>query len=580
MRIFVFVVPAVAGALAAWAATRLLPDPSALEARVAWWVVVIGAAVAAVLVAEVLARRLLPLAWLLRLTLAFPDRVPSRLATARRAAAGRRALHRSVSRARAEGLGDDAGAAAEQALVLVAALGAHDRRTRGHSERVRALADVLAAEIGVHQDDRDRLRWAALLHDIGKLTVPGEILNKPDRPDEEEWATLRRHPAEGGRLVGPLAAWLGPWADAVAQHHERWDGGGYPRGLTGEEISLGGRILSVVDAYEVMTAVRPYKQPLRPDVARRELVAGSGSHFDPELVRRFLGISLGRLWWAVGGTAALSMVPAFFGRLWTTPAGAQTRRGVSGPVTAAVAVAALTLGGVVVPPGEPTAVRPPAGDRTEVAAPGAGAGEAPVPPPDPAADAAPSGSPSAPPPSVVPAVSPGPGPAAGGIAPGAPTGPVPSPVVPAVLPALPVAPAAPGAGAPEGAPPADDPADPAIPPAPPRYAATGVTFLPGLLGLTGLELSLTCSPPLTQGVDAVVFDLPAEARVGGAPVRVTAGDGATPHALDAVFYSESCEVLGRITGGAEAAGTLPVGTRFVAVTDRSGILTTVEIVVR
>src|SRR5688500_6115546 len=322
--------------------------------------------------------------------MAFPDRTPSRMVTARRAAS-RRARRKALDRLGESGLGRNAGEASEAALVLVAALGAHDRRTRGHSERVRTLADLLAKEAGLSDEERDKLRWGALLHDIGKLAVPGAILNKPDRPNEEEWATLQRHPEEGEHLVEPLVTWLGPWAGAVGHHHEKWDGTGYPRGLAGEDISLGGRILAIADAYEVMTAARPYKSPQRPNAARKELVAAAGAHFDPVLVRHFLAVSLGKLWWLIGGSAVLSLVPWLAG-LWTAPAGAAIRHAGSGPVTAAAAVGALALAGVVAPAATPLrsdpapveaaapATIPEAPPASEVAATALAAGPAPAAP--------------------------------------------------------------------------------------------------------------------------------------------------------------------------------------------------------
>jgi hypothetical protein len=561
LRLFVLLVPALAGMAAAWGVTQLLGDPSGVAETIGWWTALVGAAVAAVVVTQRLAKRLLPLAWLLQLTLAFPDRAPSRLSIARRAARGR-ALRKAAADARRDGLGDDATAAASRALLLVAALGAHDRRTRGHSERVRGLADVLAEEAGVSVEDRDRLRWAALLHDIGKLSVPGEILNKPDRPDDAEWRTLRRHPEEGDRLVAPLVAWLGPWAAAVAHHHEHWDGTGYPRGLAGEDISLGGRILAIADAYEVMTASRPYKSPQRPQAARQELVAAAGAHFDPVLVRHFLAVSLGKLWWLIGGSAVLSLVPWLAG-LWTAPAGAAIRRAGSGPTTAVAAVGVLALAGVVAPAATPARSGP---APVEVAAP--------VGSPTPVAPALPAAS-------VEPATA------------EAPLSDTTSPTTGPLqeVPGTPTNPAAPSATTispdpdPIGTERLDNqppPSEPAVPPSEPAplFTGSGLLLLPNLLGLTQAEMQAGCGAPASQGVDAVVFDLPPAARVAGAPVRLTGADLLGLHNLDATFYTETCEVAGQLAGpAADEAGPLPAGTRFVVVTDRLGIATSVELLV-
>src|SRR5438132_3283966 len=345
IRLLVVIVPAVAGALASWEVSRLWSQPADFWPTVGWFLTLVAVAVAVVLVVQREARRLLPLAWLFTLTMAFPDKTPSRMVTARRAASGR-SRRKALDQLAVKGLGDDPAEASEAALVLVAALGAHDRRTRGHSERVRTFADLLAKEAEVADEDRDRLRWGALLHDIGKLSVPGAILNKPDRPDEAEWAALKRHPEEGAHLVEPLVTWLGPWAGAVGEHHERWDGNGYPQGLAEEEISLGGRILAVADAYEVMTAARAYKVPLSAAAAREELVASSGTHFDPALVRAFMGISLGALWWTAGVSALLAQIP-LLGRVGAAPGLARIRSGLAGSATAVAAVAALVAAGVV-----------------------------------------------------------------------------------------------------------------------------------------------------------------------------------------------------------------------------------------
>ena len=171
------------------------------------------------------------------------------------------------------------------------------------------LTDLVAEAMNVPARDRDLLRWAAILHDIGKLRVSPTILNKPGKPSEEEWALLRAHPAHGAQIAGALLPWLGEWGDVIVQHHERYDGTGYPAGLAGREISLGGRIVAVADAYEVMTAARSYRRPVSRAAAHRELVKHSGRQFDPTVVRAMVGLSAPRLRRAQGVVAWLSDIP-------------------------------------------------------------------------------------------------------------------------------------------------------------------------------------------------------------------------------------------------------------------------------
>jgi putative nucleotidyltransferase with HDIG domain len=349
VRLLVLLVPVAASAVGGVAVGRLLPRPSG-AAELAWWCAVLGASTVILLAVDVVARRFLPLAALLRLTLVFPDRAPSRLSVALRAR-NIRSL-RAWAKSATDGTGDDDVAQrATAVLALAAALNAHDRRTRGHSERVRTLSLLLADELRVPEEEAARIGWAALLHDIGKLTVPCDILNKPGKPDAREWAILRRHPADGARIAGPLAQWLGDSIDAIEDHHEKYDGSGYPRGLAADEIGLAGRIVSVTDAFETMTAVRSYKKPMSAAAAREELALCAGSHFDPDVVRAFLSISLGRLTWTVGLASWFAQLP-FLGAV--PRAGAQVGRFAGGlPTGGALAGAGVVTLGTVFTVGSP-----------------------------------------------------------------------------------------------------------------------------------------------------------------------------------------------------------------------------------
>jgi HD-GYP domain-containing protein (c-di-GMP phosphodiesterase class II) len=338
LRVLVFVVPVLLAVGTSIAVSHLLPHPTTVWGVVLWWLGVVAGTLAVLLAADTLCRRALPLAALFELSLLFPDRAPARFRLWRRG--GSVTQLRGELEALSRGGAGTGPEAAQRVLTLVAALAVHDARTRGHAERVRILTDMLAEEMRLPDHDRHMLRWASLLHDIGKLSVPGELLRKAAAPDEVEWLALRRHPEEGDRLLGPVRAWLGPWAQAVEHHHEHWDGSGYPRGLRGEEISLGGRIVALADAFEAMTARRPYSRPVSPRAAREELVRRAGTHFDPEVCRAFLSISLGRLWRTVGLAAGMAEVP-----LAASLAGASGKVGPTatsgGSVVAVGAVAAV-----------------------------------------------------------------------------------------------------------------------------------------------------------------------------------------------------------------------------------------------
>ncbi|MBV8162457.1 MAG: HD-GYP domain-containing protein [Acidimicrobiia bacterium] len=341
IRMATAALPILAAVAAGVVFTTQWPRPAAVGAQVSWWAASVGAAVVASFVMARLARRALPLATLLTLTLSFPDRTPSRFAVALRAGGTSDLKERAQRLVNADLTVSEA---ASEALVLATALTHHDRATRGHSERVRAMTEVLAEELGLSSEDRDRLRWAGLLHDVGKVTVPSSILNKPGPRNDDERTVMKSHPVASGRMVEPLRPWLGDWTDAVAQHHERFDGTGYPDGLQRNEISLGARIVAVADTFEVMTSARSYKRPLPATVARQEISGHAGDLFDPAVARALLNVSLGRLRWRTGPLVWIAAFP-LVAKLRARAGWA----GVSGPSVVAgaasgVLAAALSVG--------------------------------------------------------------------------------------------------------------------------------------------------------------------------------------------------------------------------------------------
>lgn len=307
IRAVLVALPLAAGAGAGALVASMLP-PADGAAQVGGWALVLAAAMLATIGADRLARRLLPLTALLRLTLTFPDRAPSRLRVAMRAT-NVRSLQTRIQSPEHATLPNSERVA--DIVAFAAALNSHDRRTRGHSERVQAITQLVAEQMHLQGPELDQLLWAAFLHDIGKLEVPSTILNKPGPPDDDEWRVLRSHPDAGARLTTPLRSWLGDAAGAIDEHHERFDGTGYPRGLSGDEISRAGRIVAVTDAFETITAARAYKGPTTAAEGRAELTRCAGTHFDPQVVRAFLDVSLGRLRWAIGIGAFFAMFPIF-----------------------------------------------------------------------------------------------------------------------------------------------------------------------------------------------------------------------------------------------------------------------------
>ncbi len=171
--------------------------------------------------------------------------------------------------------------------ALAAAVDAKDHYTYGHSRKVNIYAVVLAEALGLPSDEVSRISTSALLHDIGKIGVPDSILNKKGELDDEEWEAIKSHPRLGANIVGNVHD-LAPCVGSILYHHEKWDGSGYPEGLSGKAIPLGARILSVADAFAAMASARPYREALGDDQALERLRQGAGTQFDPELVALFV----------------------------------------------------------------------------------------------------------------------------------------------------------------------------------------------------------------------------------------------------------------------------------------------------
>lgn len=173
---------------------------------------------------------------------------------------------------------------------LVRILEAKDPYTRGHSERVGHYASLLAARMGLSKEEIDLLRIAGELHDIGKMGVSENILNKPGPLTPEEWEKIRQHPIIGGESVKPVFYREEIIMLGIRQHHEHYDGRGYPDKLKGEEISLYAQIISVADAYDAMTSDRAYRKALGKAVAVAELKKNTGGQFSPVVVDSFLKV--------------------------------------------------------------------------------------------------------------------------------------------------------------------------------------------------------------------------------------------------------------------------------------------------
>jgi putative nucleotidyltransferase with HDIG domain len=185
--------------------------------------------------------------------------------------------------------------------ALARTIDAKSSWTAGHSERVTAYGVALARALGLDEPTIAEMRRGGLLHDIGKIGIPNHILDKPGQLTHDEMAIVKRHPEVGARILEPIAEYAAA-IPIVLQHHERWDGTGYPFGLRGEDISLGGRIFALADVFDALTSDRPYRRGWALDDVAALFARETGRHFDPSLTPVFL-----------------SLMPGFFGRSSGTP---------------------------------------------------------------------------------------------------------------------------------------------------------------------------------------------------------------------------------------------------------------------
>jgi putative nucleotidyltransferase with HDIG domain len=175
-------------------------------------------------------------------------------------------------------------------ITLAKTLDARDHYTNSHSENVERISVLLAKEMGLSNPEVEYIHRAALLHDIGKIAIADNILNKPASLTKEEYEVIKTHPVRSEEIISSIS-FLEDSTKIVRHHHERYDGKGYPDGISGDKIELGARIINVADAYDAMTSDRTYRKALSKEQAVGELVKGKGTQFDPKIVDVFLKIT-------------------------------------------------------------------------------------------------------------------------------------------------------------------------------------------------------------------------------------------------------------------------------------------------
>ncbi len=170
---------------------------------------------------------------------------------------------------------------------LVTALDTREHETGLHSKRVACHTQVLARRLVTSDDELKQIYWGSLLHDIGKIAIPDNILLKQSSLTDDEWRVMRTHPQQGYNILADISFLAGA-AEIVLSHEERYDGKGYPQGLKGKEIPLGARLFTVIDTLDAITNDRPYRKAASFDEAKAEIIRFSGEQFDPEVVDAFI----------------------------------------------------------------------------------------------------------------------------------------------------------------------------------------------------------------------------------------------------------------------------------------------------
>ena len=163
---------------------------------------------------------------------------------------------------------------------------ARDPYTKGHSERVAQFSKAIAEELNWEKCEIELIDWGGMLHDVGKIGISDSILKKPGKLTDNEYKVIQSHPLIGTQIIKNIS-FLEPVIPYILEHHERFDGKGYPGGVAGKNISIKGRLLSVADSFDAMTTVRPYKKALKPENSFKEILRNKGTQFDPEIVQAF-----------------------------------------------------------------------------------------------------------------------------------------------------------------------------------------------------------------------------------------------------------------------------------------------------